>query len=73
MKIWIDDVRVAPKGYVWCKSVNEAKDIITKYSNHIDFDNNLVDEIELINILAAETTRFIYGEEPLTSFDGELN
>ena len=50
MKLWIDDVRVAPKGYVWCKSVNEAKDIITKYSNHIDFDNNLVDEIELIDI-----------------------
>ena len=22
MKIWIDDVRVAPKGYVWCKSMN---------------------------------------------------
>lgn len=28
MKIWIDDVRPAPKGYVWCKSVNEAKDAI---------------------------------------------
>jgi hypothetical protein len=25
MKLWIDDVRPAPKGYVWCKSVNEAK------------------------------------------------
>lgn len=21
MKIWVDDVRPAPKGYVWCKSV----------------------------------------------------
>jgi hypothetical protein len=28
MKLWIDDVRPAPKGYVWCKSVNEAKYII---------------------------------------------
>lgn len=24
MKLWIDDVRYAPEGYVWCKSVNEA-------------------------------------------------
>lgn len=29
MKIWVDDVRPAPKGYVWCKSVNEAKTIIS--------------------------------------------
>lgn len=25
MKLWIDDVRPAPEGYVWCKSVNTAK------------------------------------------------
>ena len=25
MKLWIDDVRPAPEGYVWCKSVNAAK------------------------------------------------
>ena len=25
MKLWIDDVRPAPDGYVWCKSVEEAK------------------------------------------------
>lgn len=23
MKIWVDDVRPAPEGYVWCKSVND--------------------------------------------------
>lgn len=28
MKIWIDDVREPPNGYQWCKSVNEAKEII---------------------------------------------
>jgi hypothetical protein len=28
MKLWIDDVRPAPEGYVWCKSVNEAKKMI---------------------------------------------
>ena len=29
MKLWIDDVRPAPDGYVWCKSVEEAKNTIT--------------------------------------------
>ena len=24
MKLWIDDVRPAPEGYIWCKSVYEA-------------------------------------------------
>lgn len=38
-KLWIDDVRPAPFGYVWCKSVNEAKQIIENASS-----------IELINI-----------------------
>lgn len=28
MKLWLDDVRPAPEGYVWCKSVNEAKSVI---------------------------------------------
>lgn len=28
MKLWNDDTRPAPEGYVWCKSVNEAKDTI---------------------------------------------
>lgn len=30
MKLWIDDVRPAPKGYTWCHSVNEAKLAILK-------------------------------------------
>ena len=38
MKLWIDDVRPAPEGYVWLKSVNEAKRKICSessvYSNH---------------------------------------
>ena len=30
MKIWVDDIRPAPDGYVWIKSVNEAKDLINR-------------------------------------------
>ena len=50
MNLWIDDVRPAPEGYVWCKSVNDAKRMIKIYSSWIDFDNNVVDCIELIDI-----------------------
>lgn len=28
MKIWVDDMRPAPKGYVWCKSVVEVIKLI---------------------------------------------
>ena len=28
MKLWIDDVRPAPAGYVWCVSVGQAKQVI---------------------------------------------
>ena len=28
MKLWIDDVRPAPEGYKWLKSVNQAKEAI---------------------------------------------
>ena len=44
MKLWIDDVRPVPyitdDGWIWCKSVNIAKKIITAHP----------DEIELISI-----------------------
>lgn len=32
MKLWVDDVRPAPEGYIWCKSVNETKKIIRSYN-----------------------------------------
>ena len=43
MKLWIDDVRPAPDGYVWCKSVNGAICILSAY----DYVNS---EIEIIDI-----------------------
>lgn len=33
MKLWVDDVRPAPKGYTWVKSVNKAKSVIVKFEN----------------------------------------
>ena len=50
MKLWIDDVRPAPEGYIWVKSVNEAIRWIQHYGAWVDFDNNIVKCIELIDI-----------------------
>ncbi len=50
MKLWIDDVRPAPKGYIWCKSVNDAIQFIERCEDYtIRF---LIDgyAIELIDI-----------------------
>lgn len=51
MRLWLDDVRPAPEGYVWCKSVNEAKDIINISERRADTkDLNIIWKIELIDI-----------------------
>lgn len=50
MKLWIDDVRTPPDGYVWVKTVDQAKQYIVKYSARVDYDNNVVDEIELLDM-----------------------
>lgn len=45
MKLWIDDVRPAPDGYIWCKSVNETIAIIENNSDIslIDIDHDAGD------------------------------
>ena len=45
MKLWIDDVRTPPDGYIWCKSVNEAIDTISKTDDIslIDIDHDAED------------------------------
>ena len=48
MRLWIDDIRPAPKGYIWAKSVNEAKSVIEEY---IYFINKICD-LTYINNLA---------------------
>ena len=42
MKLWIDDVRPAPEGYVWCTTVNQAKMVI--------IDEEVFGHLELIDI-----------------------
>lgn len=49
MKIWVDDVRQAPKEYHWCKSVNEAKELIIKLEEWSKA-NDLHPLLELIDL-----------------------
>ena len=43
MKLWIDDIRPAPDGFIWCKSVNQVKAAITAYEHQYSCDNILID------------------------------
>lgn len=46
MKLWIDDIRPAPDGYRWCKSVREAQKLI--YSNFgEEFSFYTIEEINI--------------------------
>ena len=66
MKIWLDDLRPAPEGYIWCKSVNEAKRIIVSAEESIsvidcdhdlgDFANQGGDAIKLLDWLVERET-----------------
>ena len=46
MRIWLDDIRTAPDGYVWCKSVHDAIKVVQTTEEKIeliDCDHDLGD------------------------------
>ena len=49
MKIWLDDIRQAPQGYIHTKSVNQTKEVILKAEQDgvvielLDLDHDLGD------------------------------
>ena len=51
MKLWIDDIRPAPDGFIWCKSVNQAKAAINAYEHQCSCDNILIDLNHDVKIL----------------------
>ena len=55
MKLWIDDVRLAPEGYVWVKSVNEAQHVIEVFEQGL-FDEYYIqcvpfDRLEKVEVI----------------------
>lgn len=82
MKIWLDDIRKAPEGYVWCHSVNEAKNVIETSQEEIEFidcDHDLGDYasdggdgIKLLDYL-VETENFIPIRLHTANIVGRMN
>ena len=50
MKLWIDDVRPAPKEYIWIKTVAIAKQFIEQVEEDYNLTHFDGDAIELIDI-----------------------
>ena len=69
MKLWIDDVRPAPEGYIWLKTVNDAIRYIEIYGDYLDFDNNLVDMIEMVDIDHDAGSYACYGGDYIKLLD----
>ena len=62
MRIWLNDIRPAPEGYLHCRSVNEAKAAIRFYERNYHDDRILInlghdsgdDYIKLLDWLEKE-------------------
>lgn len=56
MKLWIDDVRPAPEGYIWCFSVNDAKlsimsrEMLNGIYSGLGIEDEVIHPFELIDI-----------------------
>lgn len=57
MKLWIDDVRPAPGRYVWCRSVNGAKQIINYSETMVEYYNSILSNEKLPDWLRKSTER----------------
>ena len=77
MKVWVDDLRVAPEGYIWCKSTNEALCLITENINdieiiHLDHDmgdtfgGDAIAVLEELERLSRNKTEFAQAVKKIT-------
>ena len=70
MKLWIDDVRPAPEGYVWCISTNEAKMVIQNVESLSLIEHNEnVPKIELIDVDHDAGEYWHYGGDYIKLLD----
>ena len=51
MKLWIDDIRPAPEGYVWCHSVYRAMKEIAIAENGIEDAFGIVQAPQIIEVI----------------------
>ena len=65
MKLWIDDVRPAPEGYIWLKSTSETITFIVNHEE--DLDGNLL--IELIDLDHDAGVYYCHGGDYIRILD----
>lgn len=68
MKIWVDDIRTAPDGFIWCKSTNEALCLIVDNIEDVEFidlDHDMGDTFgdDAIDILNELERKSRFSEE----------
>ena len=70
MKIWVDDIRPAPEGYVWCVTTNEAKIVIQNIMSLQGITyNETVPAIELIDLDHDAGDFAMYGGDYIKILD----
>lgn len=72
MKLWLDDVRPAPEGYVWCHSVYRAMKEIQMAERGLEDAFGIVkapENIELIDIDHDAGDYFQYGGDYIRLLD----
>lgn len=69
MKLWIDDVRPAPEGYVRIRSVNKAHEFIEIYENIYRREQDPFMKIELIDIDHDAGDFSVYGGDYIKLLD----
>lgn len=70
MKLWVDDVRPAPAGYLWAKTVDRAKELIINNEEQFDVNGGKITyRIELIDIDHDAGDYAIFGGDYIKLLD----
>lgn len=66
LKIWIDDIRPSPKGFIWLHSVNEAKRFLSDPHICSSYQIELIDmdhDAGFTHLSAEITSSFLIGSK----------
>jgi hypothetical protein len=70
MKLWVDDVRPAPAGYLWAKTVDRAKELIINNEEQFEVNGGKITyRIELIDIDHDAGDYAIFGGDYIKLLD----
>lgn len=66
MKLWLDDLRPAPDGWIWAKTVPEAIEILNSHNvSEVSLDHDLGENEQTGYDFACELERRAFEGQPL--------